>query len=901
MGNHGEKSRQRKWSTINTFILKINKPLSMKHIILSILTIWSTCLLAQNYKVQVFYDGELQQLEFAVNEIQSALSEKGHELIKNSLKQIPAEIKIESIVFFLKTDTKLTNSIKKAGFDISTEIKPEGYSLQRINKTSFAIMGIDAAGLMYGGLELAEQIKAQNLSGVKNTKQNPYMAMRGTKFNIPLDVRTPSYTDVCDAAQQNIAEMWNFEFWKEYIDNLARYRYNYISLWNLHPFPSMVKVPDYPDIALHDVKRSTVKWDEFYPLQGKGFCSPEILKNTEVLKKMTIEDKIAFWQKVMSYGKKRNVDFYVITWNIFTYGTEGKYGITDAFTNETTVDYFRKSVKQMVLTYPDLKGIGLTTGENMEGANFKQKEDWAYNTYAQGVLDALKEQPGRKITFVHRQHQTGALDIAEKFKPLIDHPDIEFIYSFKYAKAHVYSSTTQNYHNDFVNEIKDRGDLKTIWTLRNDDVFYFRWGAPDFVREFIKNIPYEVSRGYYYGSDQYVWGREFLSKLPETPRQLEIVKHWYHWMLWGRLGYAPETSNDRFKDIMAQKYPQVDATNLFNAWQDASMIYPLTTGFHWGALDFQWYIESGQSLPGAANTPSGFHDINRFISLAPHPGTNNISIPDYVNAVMNNKKLEGTTPIQVAENIQKHANSALLLIENMQANGNKQLALTLNDIRSMAYLGKYYAHKISAATEWKLFLETKNETNQIAVEKELNNAAYYWRMYTLNAVMQYKNPLWTNRVGHVNWREQFSKGVLYDLTITGSKLNLPPMEQLKRGEVLEAEDGVVKKGEKLMSIEGFTGSGYILNPEINWTFNSSNEGWYILEFKYGMKAWVKNHKIQIHINNTDPSDVNCFNTGSDFFWGLDRLVVKLNKGENNIAIKAGNVFWLDNVSIIPFY
>ncbi len=52
--------------------------------------------------------------------------------------------------------------------------------------------------------------------------------------------------------------------------------------------------------------------------------------------------------------------------------------------------------------------------------------------------------------------------------------------------------------------------MKTIWTLRNDDSYQYRWGAPDFVREFIQNIPHEVSRGYYYGSDQWIWGREFL-------------------------------------------------------------------------------------------------------------------------------------------------------------------------------------------------------------------------------------------------------------------------------------------------------------------------------------------------------------------------------------------------------
>ena len=136
---------------------------------------------------------------------------------------------------------------------------------------------------------------------------------------------------------------------------------------------------------------------------------------------MTIDDKIAFWRAVMQYGKDRNVDFYVVTWNIFSNGTDGKYGITDDINNETTTDYFRKSVKQMFLTYPHLAGIGLTTGENMPGANFQEKEDWAFNTYAQGVLDAVKELPGRKITFIHRQHMTGAQDIARRFAA-VDQP-----------------------------------------------------------------------------------------------------------------------------------------------------------------------------------------------------------------------------------------------------------------------------------------------------------------------------------------------------------------------------------------------------------------------------------------------------------------------------------------------
>ena len=107
--------------------------------------------------------------------------------------------------------------------------------------------------------------------------------------------------------------------------------------------------------------------------------------------------------------------------------------------------------------------------------------------------------------------------------------------------------------------------MKTIWTLRNDDNYYFRWGAPDFVREFIQNIPYDVSRGFYYGSDQYIWGREFLSRYVKGERQIEIAKHWYHWMMWGRLGYNPEMDNERFKNILASRFQDTEAENLFNA------------------------------------------------------------------------------------------------------------------------------------------------------------------------------------------------------------------------------------------------------------------------------------------------------------------------------------------------
>lgn len=704
--------------------MKINTPIFLFFSIVSLTLLFGSCKLNEN-EVSIFAPKDIPQLDFAINELETVLTANNTPL--KPVNTATADITVS-----------LTES---------EHLQAEGFELI-VADNKVQLFATDTAGLMYGILELAEQIQINGFKGVKNTLQNPHMQMRGTKFNIPLDVRTPSYSDASEVAQHNIPVMWEFDFWTAYIDNLAKHRYNYISLWNLHPFPSLVKVPGYEKIALDDVHRSTIDWKENYHLHATDIATPEITENFEVVKKIRIEEKIAFWQKVMRYAKERNVDFYFITWNIFTNGTKGQYGITDDPDNEITKDYFGKSIKQLFISYPDLKGIGLTTGENMPGIGFEEKEAWAFDTYAKAVLEVAKEMPDRNFTFIHRQHQTGAKAIAEKFKPVIDAENIEFLYCFKYAKAHALSTTEQHYHQNFV---KDIAGMETIWGLRNDDAYYFRWGAPDFVREFISNIPYDVSRGIYYGSDQWIWGRDFLTKNPETKNQLEIEKHWYHWMLWGRLGYNPEVSNERLQGILQNKFEEVNSQELFSAWQEASMVYPTTTAFHWGDVDFKWYIEGCRSRTGPANNETGFHDVNRFISLPPHPKSGFQSIPDYVASIQNREATEKLSPFEVADKLHAHSNHALAYIEKTTPTENKELQYTLNDIKTMGYMGSYYAHKIKGATYLEMYRQNKNKDDQAKAIAELENALNFWKLYTKTAMDQNINPIWTNRVGHVDW------------------------------------------------------------------------------------------------------------------------------------------------------
>ena len=455
----------------------------------------------------------------------------------------------------------------------------------------------------------------------------------------------------------------------------------------------------------------------------------------------------------MRYAKDRNIELSLITWNIFTYGVDGKYGITDAIDNPKTAEYFRASVRAMFRTYPLLRGIGLTTGENMGDASFEAKEAWAFEAYGRGVLDAARAEPRRQFRFIHRQHQTRAQDIASTFRPLVEAPNVEFLFSFKYAQAHALSSTKQTFHDGYLESL---GKFRTLWTLRNDDALMFRWAAPDFVREFVRNIPAQKTAGYYFGSDMWVWAREFLDVRPQTPRVLEIDKHWLHFLLWGRLGYDPSLSNERIALLVRQRFGQVDAQRLLEAWQNASLIYPLVTGFHWGEFDFQWYIEGCRSRPGPAQTQSGFHDVNRFITLGVHPGTDNIPIPRYVEGVTRGEALTGTTPLQVADAIAARSGAALTALAALTtpaARSQYELLSTLGDIRAMALLGQYYAAKIRGATELALFRGTRAAAHRERAVAALTDAARHFRAYTAEARTRYRNPVWTNRVGNVDWTE----------------------------------------------------------------------------------------------------------------------------------------------------
>ena len=242
-----------------------------------------------------------------------------------------------------------------------------------------------------------------------------------------------------------------------------------------------------------------------------------------------------------------------------------------------------------------------------------------------------------------------------------------------------------------------------------------------------------------------------------------MKKHWFQWLLWGRLAYDPNITDERFAGIVQSRFPKVDADKLLEAWQAASMAYPLTTGFHWGALDYHWYLEGCVGVKG--NPKTKFHDVDSFIKLKPHPGSGYISIPDYVKTVQAGKPFTGTGPLEVSAQLLRNADKALAIIGTINAGADTKLAETLKDIEAMAYLSRYYGLKIEGATYLHLHRELGDEAEKAKAVKALEEAAQAWRSYTANVLQRYMNPLWLSRIRNVVDFEKITNWVEDDIAI----------------------------------------------------------------------------------------------------------------------------------------
>jgi hypothetical protein len=694
----------------------------------------------------LYADRAIPQISFAADTIKAALEKRRHSVEFVALTTLNESNTGKKIILALAHDAKMSTSLTTLGGKALPTLGEQAYSIRLTMKpdAQYWVMGGDANGVMYGGLRVAEMIAANDVAAITDSDDKPAQLNRGMKLNMPLDRRVPTYVGgwSSNSAKKAIPHVWDMNFWKTLIDEQTKNRYNVLTVWVHHPFPALVKVADYPKASIPNI-------DGF-----DGFALP-----------LDHDKRVAFWRGVMQYAHDRGMKFYFFNWNIhLEYAGKQYPELTDEPSNPKSIDYMHKSMTALLETYPELDGFGITSGDGM-GADKEDNTRWTWAAMGSAVNNYLIKNPQRKFNLIHRGVKSSTEMVVKYYSPLKELPNATLNYSSKYAQAHMYSTLTPTWYND-IQKCSKIG-LKTWVTLRNDDYFYLTWGDHKFVRDYLAALPaQDAIAGIYIGIDGYNPSRTYFSKNPALNGQLEVQRRWYMEMLWGRIMYNPAISDDVLKQLLATRYAVNNADKLFDAWTLASRSLPKVTELIMGkwALDFHWYPEGCWSDPSRG---TGFRTIDGFANdTTIAKGSQWCDIATSAAGNCNGKK----SSYNVADEMHADATKALELINAVTSTGDIHSEAAINNVKHMAYLSAYYAHKIRGAT-----LKKAGKTELARDEMAL--AYGWWITYTKAMEQTYHADSFRNFSITPNWSFA-NEAALKEYTDVGGT-GIPPEAVIK--------------------------------------------------------------------------------------------------------------------------
>jgi hypothetical protein len=235
----------------------------------------------------------------------------------------------------------------------------------------------------------------------------------------------------------------------------------------------------------------------------------------------------------------------------------------------------------------------------------------------------------------------------------------------KYNGESMYSSINPHFVDKAWLDQKPR-NYDILWHLRNDDLYYFRWGDASFARGLLKHCIGPGIAGYVTGSE-YEWpGPDRLytdyGKQYQT-WYADFEKHWYRYMLWGKLAYNINLPDSYFRHVFAARFGPGYGPKLLHTETAASKILPLVESFHWNYMNFDWAGEGcinpnhmtntardgkgrNPSFRDANEFPTNFNDIREWIYNWTIDDNEFLNIPEYVgNLIAGHKKGTGEQKI----------------------------------------------------------------------------------------------------------------------------------------------------------------------------------------------------------------------------------------------------------------
>ena len=597
--------------------------------------------------------------------------------------------------------------------DSTHHLAPESYSILPQDRT-ITVTGGDARGLIYGSLALTEEISnGIPLTKIRAGSERPHLPFRAIKFDLPWDTYRHSY-----ALDQHIATCRDTLFWKAFLDMMAENRFNTLTLWNLHPYPFMIRAHNFPEATPFTADEQK-EWQ-------------------------------ALFHSIFRMAAERCIDTYLVPFNIFVSAEFAKahnvamdnlshHFFVNGDTSEIIRRYTRECVTQVLQEYPELTGFGLTLGEGMGGMTPQQREDWIKETVIAGMRLS-----GRKTKLIHRipfSSGTGSLGITSiateqlTRKAIDEEGDLDFLEGpiwadLKYNWSHAHSTTKLikvhggKLYDTYFKPLPEK--YRIVWTARNEDFFCLRWGVPAFLRAHILANNQQYTGGYIIGSETYIPAKDYFTRLKgKVDWKYAFQRQWLFYKLWGRLLYNPATPDTLFRDEFTRRYGPKTAPLLAASALAGQTPLRLASDFDF-TWDFSLYSEGFLALDTTTRRVD-YISVDRLINQPP-------TDPDYISVKeFLTKQLAGDsfgkekiTPPALADTLERDSRKALELLKGITPGANLSLRYEIADIKTWAWLGLHFAHQLRGALALEKYRRQGHPADQRLAIAFLQQALQDW-------------------------------------------------------------------------------------------------------------------------------------------------------------------------------
>jgi len=549
------------------------------------------------------------------------------------------------------------------------------------------VTGGDDRGLMYALLDVAERV------GWAERSQYPFAAVRDTDEQPEVVERSLSIYTMHKAHFEQ--RFYDERYWARYLDMLARCRFNTFALLFAYesagyfapPYPYFFDVPGFPQVHV------------------AGYTPAIQRRNLDAL------------NRLIAMTHERGLDFTLGIWDhIYRGGVQQGPGQDPdhplpwrvvGVTGDNLMPYSTAALRELLQRVPNLDAIQF----RMHGESGLTKAEM--DVFWAEIYDLIVEQ-GRGLRFDARVKgfPDHLIDLALQKGVNIRLCTKYWMeqMSLPFHPTHIHPENQHDRRHSYADLLRYPQRYKMHWRLWNGGTSrILLWGDPQYVRRFVGSTHLYDGEGFDVNEPLATRMASQDHDLPPVPLlqepyrfgDYEFERYWHFFQLWGRLGYNPQTPSEVWEREFARRFGAA-GVHMQRGLHQASQVLPRIVACNYPYRLFpttRGWVEKQR-----------MGNLTEYAHALPSDTEQFLSIQDEARCMLDGQDSAKTRQMTTSAWFARIAAKVLAEVEQAEqaadANPGPEFLTTMTDLRILAQLALYHAHRIPAAIAWVLYEQT---------------------------------------------------------------------------------------------------------------------------------------------------------------------------------------------------